>query len=133
MAKTSAPPKAAGRTIGTRVAERTGSGPTRAASTKPKRDRASVPEDFKTSMLNIRVKDELKTKANAVLADIGISLPEAVRVFLGRVVSERAFPFPLEVPNAETTEALREARSGTVKRFTSVEEMFDDLESGGRR
>lgn len=84
--------------------------PPKAGARKVTRHRASAPEEFKTSMLNIRVKDELKREANATLAKIGISLPEAVRVFLGRVVSEQAFPFPLEVPNAETVEALRESR-----------------------
>ena len=99
----------------------------------PRRHRASAPEEFKTSMLNIRVKDELKQEATATLAEIGISLPEAVRVFLGRIVSERAFPFPLEVPNAETAAALQESLSSRGKRYTSVEEMFDDLEKGGSR
>ena len=69
-------------------------------------------------MLNIRVKDELKQKANATLAEIGISLPEAVRVFLGWVVSERAFPFPLQVPNAETAAALRDSLNSRGKRYT---------------
>jgi DNA-damage-inducible protein J len=82
----------------------------KAGARKVVRHRAGAPEDFKTSMLNIRVKEELKREASATLAEIGISLPEAVRVFLGRVVSEQAFPFPLEVPNAETVEALRESR-----------------------
>ena len=102
-------------------------------SRKVSRHRASAPEEFKTSMLTVRIRDELKREASATLAEIGISLPEAVRVFLGRVVSERRFPFPLEVPNAETAEALRESGGSRRKRYTSVEEMFDALEKGGNR
>ena len=96
----------------------------------PKRHRATDPDEFKTSMLNIRVRADLKTEASQALEKIGISLPEAVRVFLGRIVREQAFPFPLEVPNDETSKALRESMASDHKRHASAEEMFDELEIG---
>lgn len=97
-----------------------------------RRRRATAPEDFKTSTLQIRVKDEVKQQATATLEKIGISLPEAVRVFLSRIVREQGFPFPLEVPNAETTAALRESMAASDRnRFTALTQMFDELEQGG--
>jgi DNA-damage-inducible protein J len=108
-----------------------GSGMSPRVKAKPRRNRATVPEDFKTSMLTLRVKDDLKEQATATLAKVGISLPEAIRVFLGRVVSEQGFPFPLHVPNAETAAALRDSMASDNKRYTSVEEMFDVLDKGG--
>ena len=97
---------------------------------KARRHRATAPADFKTSMLTLRVKDDLKEQATATLAKIGISLPEAIRVFLGRVVSEQAFPFPLHVPNAETAAALRESMASDHKRYQAAAEMFDALDKG---
>lgn len=97
---------------------------------KPRRNRAIAPADFKTSMLTLRVKDDLKEQATATLAKVGISLPEAIRVFLGRVVSEQGFPFPLHVPNAETAAALRESMAADHKRYPAAAEMFDALDKG---
>ena len=98
-----------------------------------KRDRASVPEDMKTSTLHLRLKDGVKESAAEILAEVGISLPEAVRVFLGRIVSERRCPFELEFPNAATRRAMNEADQITAARFQTAGELFDDLEKGRRR
>ncbi len=99
---------------------------------RPTRHRASEPREFKTSMLTLRVREGIKTEATAVLAKAGISLPEAIRVFLGRVVSENGLPFDLHVPNAETRAALRDSEVTSRSYFASAEEMIDDLAKGGR-
>ena len=88
---------------------------------------------MKTSTLHLRLKDGVKEDAATILADIGISVPEAIRVFLGRIVSEGRFPFELEVPNAVTRRAMGEADRMTKARFRTAGELFDDLEKGGRR
>ena len=97
-----------------------------------KRQRAALPEDMKTSTLHLRLKHGVKEEAAAVLADIGISVPEAIRVFLGRIIREGRFPFELEVPNAVTLRAMDEADQMSTARFQSAGEFFDDLEKGGR-
>lgn len=41
---------------------------------------------------------------------------------------ERALPFPVKAPNAETEAALRDAQAGRgIKRHASVEALFTDL------
>jgi DNA-damage-inducible protein J len=45
-----------------------------------------------TSMLHIRIDDELKAVAAAKLADIGLTVSDAVRIFLTRVVKEGGLP-----------------------------------------
>ena len=55
-----------------------------------------------TSMLHIRIDDAIKTQASDTLAAMGLSMSEAVRLFLHRVVAEQAFPLELKVPNAQT-------------------------------
>ncbi len=93
----------------------------------PRRHRASDPREFKTATFQIRVNNELKVEASKTLEAIGISLPEAIRVFLGRIVREQAFPFPLETPNTDTAAALRESIRSDHKRFTSPAELFHEL------
>lgn len=89
-----------------------------------------------TAMIHVRVDEEVKAQASETLASMGLSVSDAVRVFLKRVVVEKAMPFEVRVPNAETRAAMAEAdalvrsRSG---RFNTAEELFDDLESGGKQ
>jgi DNA-damage-inducible protein J len=82
-------------------------------------------------MLHVRVDDEIKTQASEALATIGLSLSDAVRILLKRVVNDQAFPLELKVPNAQTRAAMEEARAmakSGVARFDSADALIDDLE-----
>jgi addiction module RelB/DinJ family antitoxin len=46
-------------------------------------------------MIHVRLDDALKDRATAVFAEMGLSISEAIRVFLTRSVKEAQFPFPL--------------------------------------
>ena len=84
-----------------------------------------------SSMLHIRVDDEVKTQATEALAAMGLSMSDAVRIFLKRVVNDQAFPLELKVPNAETRDAMEEARAmmkARQARFESADALFDELE-----
>lgn len=84
-----------------------------------------------SSMLHIRVDDETKTQATEALAAMGLSMSDAVRIFLKRVVNDQAFPLELKVPNAETRAAMEEARAmmkARQARFESTDALFDALE-----
>jgi DNA-damage-inducible protein J len=84
-----------------------------------------------STMLHIRVDDELKGQASEVLAAMGLSVSDAVRILLKRVVNDQAFPLELKVPNGKTRAAMEEARA-TVKaraaRFDLADTLIDDLE-----
>ena len=84
-----------------------------------------------SSMLHIRVDDEVKTQATEALAAMGLSMSDAVRIFLKRVVNDQAFPLELKVPNAETRAAMEEARAmmkARQARFESADSLLDELE-----
>jgi DNA-damage-inducible protein J len=88
-----------------------------------------------TAMIHVRVDEEVKTQATEALASMGLSVSDAVRVFLKRVVAERAMPFELRVPNAETRAAMAEADAiarDHAARFATAKELFDDLDASGR-
>ena len=80
-----------------------------------------------TTMIHVRVDEQLKQNATQALDAMGLSVSDAVRVFLTRVAAEQAFPFELRVPNAETVQAMEEARAGNLKRFDSIDELMSDL------
>jgi DNA-damage-inducible protein J len=80
-----------------------------------------------TSMVHVRVDDDLKREAATALEAMGLSVSDAVRLLLKRVVADQALPFELKVPNAETRAAIEEARRLT-GRFRSGEDLLRVIE-----
>lgn len=64
-----------------------------------------------TTMLHVRVVEDLKAQATETLETMGLSVSDAVRVFLTRVVAEKQIPFLVRVPNAASRTAIREANA----------------------
>jgi DNA-damage-inducible protein J len=83
-----------------------------------------------TAMIHVRIDPELKSRASETLDAMGLSLSEAVRVFLTRVATDQAFPFELRVPNAQTIAAMEAGERGEVVKFDSVEALMADLHAG---
>jgi len=84
-----------------------------------------------TAMVHVRMDEHIKAEATETLAAMGLSVSDAVRVFLMRVVAEKQLPFALKVPNAETRIAMAEAdviANERSARFTTAAELFCDLE-----
>ena len=80
-----------------------------------------------TTMVHIRVDEQVKAQAAEALASMGLSVSDAVRMMLVRVAAEKALPFEIRVPNAETVAAMRELDEGLGNRFDTVEDLMADL------
>ena len=78
-------------------------------------------------LVQARVDGAVKEEAAAVLAAMGLTISDAVRLLLTRVAQEKALPFAPLVPNAVTIEAMKEARRGGLPRFGSVQDLLDNL------
>ena len=78
-------------------------------------------------LVQARINPAVKEEAAAVLAAMGLTVSDAVRLLLTKVAHEKASPFAPLVPNAVTIEAMKEARRGGLPRFASVEDLLDDL------
>ena len=83
-------------------------------------------------MVHVRVDERVKQEAAATLATMGLSVSDAVRVFLTRVVAEQQIPFAIKVPNAATRAAMAEVdamiESGKPARFVNGKQALDYLE-----
>ena len=87
-----------------------------------------------SAMVHVRVDEKVKAQATETLAAMGLSVSDAVRVFLLRVIAEKQIPFPISVPNQETRAAISEAEELSRKsqgRFATGKALFDDLEKSG--
>jgi DNA-damage-inducible protein J len=79
------------------------------------------------TVVRARVDKKTKEEAEAVLAEIGLTLSDAVRLMMIRIAREKAMPFNPLVPNEETIAAMREARAGKLVQVGSVQDLLADL------
>lgn len=85
----------------------------------------------KTATINMRVSPQVKSDAESIFSSLGMTLTEAINVFLHKSIMEGGLPFDVRQPryNAETEAAIAEARdimSGKVQAesYDSAAAMF---------
>ena len=90
----------------------------------------------KTASMYIRIDPEVKSDVENIYAQYGMSITDAINVFLYASRNRRGLPFDLRppVPNAETIAAIAEVQEmkrnpQLFKSFDSVEALFQDLNS----
>jgi DNA-damage-inducible protein J len=79
--------------------------------------------------LNIRVDDNLKTQAEEILDNIGMSLSTATTIFLKQVIRHNGIPFELRADpfySAENQARLRAAMKRMEKTGGTVHELIED-------
>lgn len=89
-----------------------------------------------TTMLHVRIDEQIKAQATETLASMGLTVSDAVRVFLMRVVAEKQMPFSIKAPSTKTRAAMTEADEITHAhraRFSSAKDLFDDLEKNSSK
>jgi DNA-damage-inducible protein J len=57
------------------------------------------------TVVRARIDGQVKERAAKVLAEMGLSVSDAIRLLLVRVATEKALPFDLKVPDAEAAVA----------------------------
>jgi len=91
---------------------------------------ATILEDMKmtaNAVVRARIDENIKEEATIVLASMGLTVSEAMRLMLTRVAKEKKLPFEPLVPNAQTIAAMKEARKGKLKSFDSIDDLMADL------
>jgi DNA-damage-inducible protein J len=79
------------------------------------------------SVVRARIDERTKNEASAVLATIGLTVSDAVRLMLVRIAKEKALPFEPLVPNAKTINAMKAARSGRLAKAKSSADLLKRL------
>lgn len=81
------------------------------------------------ALVQTRINGAVKDEAAAVLATMGLTVSDAVRLLLTRVAHDKAMPFEPLTPNAETIAAMQDARAGKVQSFPDVDALMADLDA----
>ena len=85
----------------------------------------------------IRIEENTKKQAVELLEGLGLSLSDAVNMFLRQVILQKGLPFEVKYPEdtlefkTEVIEAMEEARrisrDPSVKEYTDVNQMFKEI------
>ena len=79
--------------------------------------------------LTPRTEPELKTKAEAILKELGMNYTEAINLFLRQVTLRKGLPFDVKIPNRITRETFEKTDRGEdLKSYDSIDDMFKDLD-----
>jgi DNA-damage-inducible protein J len=91
---------------------------------------------LKSVNFNMRMEEQKKQDAEALYRALGMSLPQAVNMFISQSLLVGGLPFEVRLPrySAATEAAMREARdiaSGKqpAKAYHSAEELFEELDA----
>ena len=79
------------------------------------------------SVVRARIDESIKEEASVVLAAMGLTVSDALRMMLTRVAREQSLPFDPMVPNATTIKAMRDARRGKTTKHKNLDSLMTDL------
>jgi DNA-damage-inducible protein J len=81
------------------------------------------------AVVRARVSEEVKQEASVVLAEMGLTVSDLMRMTLKKVARDKALPFhPEHIPNDETAETLRKSDHGEeLHHARDINELFRKL------
>ncbi|GAW87565.1 DNA-damage-inducible protein J [Bathymodiolus platifrons methanotrophic gill symbiont] len=82
-------------------------------------------QTLKNDIVRARVSSELKDSAAQVLDGLGMSMTEAIRLFLTQVSLRQEFPIELKIPNKTTLKAMSD--DVTEDSYDSVDALFNEV------
>ena len=78
-------------------------------------------------VVRARIPKSVKEEASAILEAQGLTVSDAVRMMMVRIVAEKTLPFDPLTPNDETIEAIKAARRGELVTVGTVDDLLTDL------
>ena len=82
---------------------------------------------IKSAMVRARMEPELKAKAEKYFNLLGLTTTQAITLFFKQVEIYQGLPFEVNIPNAETIDAMKEIENGGGRKFENADELFRRL------
>ena len=79
----------------------------------------------KTEFVRARIDESLKANVEMLFSRLGLTMTEAITLFLVQCEMRQGLPFEVRIPNEETRQALKEAHAGVgIISYDTVDDMF---------
>ena len=77
-----------------------------------------------------RIDPQIKEDAKSILNELGMTMSEAIVVYLKQIILRREIPFKLKLPNELTIKTLEKSEEGEeLNEFSNVEDLLKELHS----
>ena len=82
------------------------------------------------TLIQVRVDEDTKRKADALFSDLGFDTPTAIRIFLNQSIRREGMPFEVAKPqpNAETLALMLENMERYPKRYNNFREILNEID-----
>ena len=82
----------------------------------------------KTAFVGTRIDPALKQEVERICAELGLTLSQAITLFLKQMQHHNGLPFEVRVPSPQTRAAIDQARNReALAHYDDPEQLFDDL------
>ena len=76
---------------------------------------------------NVYLDSNIKNEAKKIFKRYGISLSDAINMFLTQSIVERGLPFELKMPNDETIKAIEDVQNGVELEEITLDQLKEDM------
>jgi len=79
-----------------------------------------------SAVIHARIDSETKAATERILADLGLTPTEAIRLLYRQIAMRKEFPLELRVPNALTASVLKKSENNEeIETFDSSDDLFE--------
>ena len=82
----------------------------------------------KTASISVRIKPEIKKKAETILKKLGLKPTDAINLYYNMIIINQGIPFEINIPNNDTLKALLDVEEkNDIIHCKDSNEMFEKL------
>jgi DNA-damage-inducible protein J len=83
----------------------------------------------KSAYISVRIRPEVKTETEKILQSLGVTPTEAITMFYSQINLRRGLPFPVEIPNEVTRQAIQDAVNGVgIQTVDSINDLMKAMD-----
>ena len=84
-----------------------------------------------SALIQVRIDEETKRKADSLFADLGFDTPTAIRIFLNQSIRREGMPFEVAkpTPNAKTLVTLLNSMELVPKTYNNFREILEEVDA----
>lgn len=85
---------------------------------------------MKTTTVRARIEPKLKIEVESVLTELGLSISEAIELYMKQIKLTHGIPFNIRIPNKITTATFENTdKKENLNYYSNAEDMFKKLEN----